>query len=355
MFIMDKKKLQVDVIGPFSGSTGWATHAQAFAREMNKLCPVSYRAGLSRRDILNRDFPMLYRGIKNSPRKFGVVVTGAPYPGQLSARWVVWETTTLPESVLEMCDTTDYLWVPSSWGYNNLVANGIDPNRISIVPEGVDAQFFKPARRKDNDRFRFLFVGKWETRKCVEQLVNAFSEEFSGNKKVELVLHAHNNYIPGFSQKSELEKIKAVNKTNIVLSGMKNKKELRRLYQSADCFVMPTRAEGWGLPILESMACGVPAIVTAYSAPMDFLNAKNSYLLNVERMIDAKCELFNINTGQWADPDIKHLKSLMREAFENPKDLHTKGLAARETALHFTWKNSAHIAYKTIMPIVSSR
>lgn len=182
------------------------------------------------------------------------------------------------------------------------------------MPEGVNTEFFKPSPKKEG-RFRFLMVGKWETRKFTEGLLHAFVKEFSTREPVELYLHAHNSYIKGFSAKDRVEKAGINNEGNIILGSPCSMPVLRSLYQSADCFVLPTRAEGWGLPILESMACGVPAIVTKYSAPVDYVDETNGYPLRVEKMVEAHCEDFGIHSGMWAEPDIDHLRHLMRQAF----------------------------------------
>ena len=52
------------------------------------------------------------------------------------------------------------------------------------------------------------------------------------------------------------------------------------LYCSADVYVMPTRGEGWGMPIAEAMAMGKAVIVTNWSGPADFVNDEVGYLLN---------------------------------------------------------------------------
>ena len=341
----------IDVIGMPFGSTGWATHSLGFARAMNEFASVSFRTRRKHAllGLMGRDRSMLFRGMRKGHGDFGVVIIGNPIQPERSARWIVWETTELPESQRVLCETVKFLWTPSTWGRNNLIANGIDAARVAVVPEGVDTDFFKPRVKPDDSRrFRFLMVGKWENRKFCEGLVRAFAAEFSPRENVELYLQAHNPYVPGFSIADKLVQTGVSNTASIIPGNRCNMPALRALYQSADCFVLPTRAEGWGLPILESMACGVPAIVTRYSAPLDYVTEENGYLLDVSRIVDAHDEEFSIHSGQWAEPDIAHLRFLMRNAFENPGELRQKGESARRDALRFSWRNSAQVALRTI-------
>src|SRR5207247_1086784 len=63
---------------------------------------------------------------------------------------------------------------------------------------------------------------------------------------------------------------------------------LAALYRSADCFVLPSRGEGWGMPLLEAMACGLPVIATDWSGPRDFLKEDWAYPLRVKRLVPAR-------------------------------------------------------------------
>ena len=58
---------------------------------------------------------------------------------------------------------------------------------------------------------------------------------------------------------------------------------LRDLYAQSDAFVLPTRGEGWGLPIAEAMSMGLPSIATNFSGPSAFLTAENAHPLPVAR------------------------------------------------------------------------
>ncbi len=54
-----------------------------------------------------------------------------------------------------------------------------------------------------------------------------------------------------------------------------------RIFASADAFVLPSRGEGWGLPLMEAMSMGLPTIATAFGGNLDFMNGTNSYLVKV--------------------------------------------------------------------------
>ena len=56
--------------------------------------------------------------------------------------------------------------------------------------------------------------------------------------------------------------------------------ELASLYRASDVFVLPTRGEGWGRPASEAMAMGLPAIITAWSGPSEFVTKANGYPLD---------------------------------------------------------------------------
>ena len=65
-----------------------------------------------------------------------------------------------------------------------------------------------------------------------------------------------------------------------VISQHMSAEQYSGLYRSADVYVMPTRGEGWGMPVAEAMAMGKAVIVTNWSGPADFVNDEVGYLLN---------------------------------------------------------------------------
>ena len=68
----------------------------------------------------------------------------------------------------------------------------------------------------------------------------------------------------------------------VVLSQELDEVQMPQLYASADAFALPTRGEGWGLPIMEAMAMGLPTIATNWSGPSEFLTQENSFPIPIE-------------------------------------------------------------------------
>src|SRR5262249_29252024 len=131
--------------------------------------------------------------------------------------------------------------------------------------------------------------------------------------------------------------------------------ELASLYGSCDCLVQPYRGEGFGLPIAEAMACGVPAIVTGLGAALDFCHDSHAYLISAERRFFAGNRAGDLETVDrpWlAEPSVQALRGLMQHAKSHPDEVRQKGAAACEhIRQHFTWEHSAAVAEQRLLAL----
>ncbi|HKS25427.1 MAG TPA: glycosyltransferase family 4 protein [Thermoanaerobaculia bacterium] len=338
---------------PFFGRLSFAQHARGFIRALNRITAVGlipFRAAKGAVDDEVRE--MLARGRTPDLRQPGLSI-GAIYDlpraaGAWRIGFTVWETTRLPPAHMAALRELDEVWTPSSWGRRVLIDSGLAEERVRVVPEGVDPDVFRPCsgRRGSNGPFRFLCVGRWSIRKGVDELVRAFSEEFAPHEDVELVLHCAFAGDTGADLPARIAKAAPAAHAPIVPSGPRAQPEMAALYQSCDAFVLPTRGEGWGLPIVEAMACGLPVITTGYSAPADYLDEAIAYPLRVAKLEDVNAPAYDRGAGQWALPDFAHLRALMRHVFENREEARAKGARAAETVRRdWTWARAAETAY----------
>lgn len=152
-----------------------------------------------------------------------------------------------------------------------------DPHKITVVHEAYDRESFElqtPARieavTKKFGLMRpyFLFVGTIQPRKNLERLIEAFSMaratwHVARGQKPELVLVGKRGWLS--------ESIYAAPKKHGVVDAVQfidyvEKKDLPALYSGAEAFVFPSLFEGFGIPLLEAMACGAPVITSSVSS-----------------------------------------------------------------------------------------
>lgn len=350
----------INAFGPIFGYLGYQVHARNFFCALDRLEPVfltSSNPNAQRFPVDPQLARMLARTAQIDLSQPGICIDYANsfhrFHSACRIGYTVFEYTRLAKDWVNGLSQVDAIWTTSVWGKSVIVSHGLDAGQIEVVPEGFDPQIFHAglrAQRKDRERvFRFLTVGKWEVRKGQVDLLRAYAQAFRNEKDVELVMMCDNPFVPGFSVQNEIAKLGLGKTAPIkVAKPLATDAEMALAYAAADCFVLPTRAEGWGLPIMEAMACGTPVITTRYSAITEYASDDNAYLLDPVRMVPVFDPLFFPQAGaagEWAEVDIDQLADRMRFVYENRDEAEALGrVAAAEMAQRWTWDHAAAIA-----------
>ena len=272
------------------------------------------------------------------------------FHGKKRIMYTMLEVDKIPPLWVMSLNRMDAVWTPSTWGKEVFKNSGVKKD-IFVVPGGVDQNLFSPWREPlvpKQDKFRFLLVGKWEKRKGYDLAIKAYCEEFNEKEKVELVIVADSIRLfdSQFNIYKQLINFKVPETRadfQIVEGMIPQYSDMGRLYTSADCFVNPTRGEGWNLPLIEAMSCGLPSITTGYGAHMDYANEKNAYLLKKFKMVPADQDFaFTfLQFGKWAEPTIKELREKMRYIFDNKEEAKKLGESASKDMNKWTWDCAA--------------
>jgi len=255
------------------------------------------------------------------------------------------EVDRLPTSWVEQANQMDELWTPTAWGAEVFRRSGVR-RPVHVVPLGVDTDRFRPAAPRDRlqDRTIFLSVFEWSARKGWDLLLRAYRAAFQPTDPVLLLLKIDCR-VPATNPMREIAASLPVPSppVGLIYNQPLAAAQLAELYQSADCFVLPTRGDGWGMPILEAMACGIPATANNWSGPTAFLTAEIGYPLPVLGLAPANGDNPYYRDAQWADPDEAGLVELMRRVVADPDERRRKGQQAAQDAQQWTWARGLDI------------
>jgi glycosyltransferase involved in cell wall biosynthesis len=217
----------------------------------------------------------------------------------------------------------------------------VDRSRLRKLPTAIDLWQFgddvKPVKMTDRRGFVFLSVLDWGLPSGWDVLVRAFVEEFKPDEDVGLTLKF---LLPqDLTPQGLAEEIRNFLKGTLKLSSPIPKLDIHLdpvcpgLYRAMDAFVSPCRAGGLGRHLMEAMVSGLPVIATGWGGQTEFMNSENAYLLqyslaDVPDSVVAQSP--QLEGSRWAEPSVEHLRSLMRQVFENRAEAKQKGQKARE-------------------------
>lgn len=238
----------------------------------------------------------------------------------------------LPSEWVRQANRMSEIWVPSAFNEETFAASGVK-RPIVKMPLGYDPSYFNPGIKgfRANDRFTFLSIFEWGERKAPELLLRAFNDEFSGDEDVQLVVKTSNRdpevNIP--KQVADLRLRRGRAPMVIDLNRPVPAHQMGAVYRSADAFVFPTRGEGWGYPVMEALACGLPTISTAWSALEEFYDDTVGFPVS-HKLVPAQARCTYYKGFSWAEPQLEDLRHQMRWVYEHHAEARQRAAVGAE-------------------------
>lgn len=151
---------------------------------------------------------------------------------------------------------------------------GVDKNKVHVVYNCVDGEYQKPNHYNHNSYI--LFVGRRDPYKNLVGLIRAYARlvrDFKITNKLLIVGEPDPRYPEPEIIADELNL-----REEIDFRGYVEKSELVKIYRNASVLVLPSLYEGFGLPVVEAMACGVPVIVSNTPALVEITGGNGIYI-----------------------------------------------------------------------------
>lgn len=277
-------------------------------------------------------------------------------------KWVLiqfWEFGVLPEDWVKGMKNVDEIWVPTNYVKQICADSGVDMDKVFVVPCGINPSTFHegldPYPLPTKKKFKFLFLGGTVHRKGADILLRSYLQSFDASDDVCLVIKdfgTKNAYANMTSGDWIMEAQKMPGAPEIVyMEDDMDIEDIARVYAACDCLVYPYRGEGFALPVLEAMACGLPVMVSAGGATDDFVNESFGWMIPAKRVSMGNMMIsFKLAGDGWVlDPDSEILSGMMRWVSEHPELAKTKGANAAKFAKEYmTWDRMAPLAVERL-------
>ena len=235
-------------------------------------------------------------------------------------------------------------------------AYGINPEKVTVIHNGIDPEFYKPTF--DNDLLReyginpevpfVLFVGRITRQKGISQLISA-AKYF--NKNCQIVLCAGAPDTPEIAKETEglINELKSQRTGVILISEMLPREKIKVLYSHARVFACPSLYEPFGIINLEAMSCETAVVGSEVGGiPEIIVEGKTGYLIPLESVSRTNFNPKNPEAFQ------KEFASKINILLDDENLAKTMGKAGRAKVLEkFSWESIAKTTYNYYQEVIS--
>ncbi|WP_242725733.1 tetratricopeptide repeat protein [Microcoleus vaginatus] len=299
------------------------------------------------------NFPVLY-ALGNNLASSGVdnQITSACQIGV-----IFFEDTRITAEALETAKKYSVIVAGSNWNADVLRSHGL--TNVAMVNQGIDPTIFHPAPKSNlfGDRFVIFSGGKLEYRKGQDIVIAAFKRFRAKHPEALLLTTWHNfwpQYMLGIEQTGNVAGLPNINRDGslgisqwLVANGLPIDSFIDiglipnhlagQILREADCAVFTNRCEGGtNLVAMESMACGIPTILSANTGHLDLIYSNICYPLSSQGQVKPTGAFCGVEG--WGESDVAEVVEALEQVYTNREEAKRRGLAAANFMLDWTWE-----------------
>ena len=299
------------------------------------------------------NFPVLY-ALGNNLASSGVEnqITSACQIGV-----IFFEDTRITAAALEKAKKYSTIVAGSHWNADVLRSCGL--TNVAMVNQGIDPTIFHPAPKSNlfGDRFVIFSGGKLEYRKGQDIVIAAFKRFHTKHPEALLLTTWHNfwpQYMLGMEQTGNVTGLPNINRDgslgisqwlaanglpidSFIDIGLIPNHLAGQILREADCAVFTNRCEGGtNLVAMESMACGIPTILSANTGHLDLIYSNICYPLSHQRRVKPTAHFPGVEG--WGESDVEEVVEALEQIYNNREVAKNRGLAAANFMLDWTWE-----------------
>jgi glycosyltransferase involved in cell wall biosynthesis len=278
----------------------------------------------------------------------------------------VWEMNRLPSEWVTACNQMNEVWVPCEWNAKVAQKSGVTvPVYVfghTAATQEYDHVVPLAIPNLDPSWYKFYSIFQWSTRKNPYGLLKAYLMAFTSEDPVVLILKTYGMNYSKSEEKKVREEIEAIRREVggsqpkvLLITKMLSKAQILGLHRLGDCFFLPHRAEGWGLPHFEACMSGKPVITTNYGGNLEFTKPEHSYLVGSRQVPVRGMEWFKWFSPDmtWAEADLSGCIKMLRHVFENKQEAAQKGALAKDfVGKAFNWTAIGSAMKRRLLEII---